>query len=141
MYIKVLLFTLGLFLSACSHDVIYHRYRFETVDDVYVCVDNQTPGEYNSLTGELVEKESFVVEKVVMNSYDHCISQLPYPLNLVEKKKDGITICYDKNNKVELPVLYCQKDHNVIVNVDNNINMTQTTNVSQKSIMRNTMYF
>ncbi len=138
---KLLLISFSLLLCACSHDVTYHRYRFETVDDVYLCVDNQTPGEYNSITGKLVEKDSLVVEKVVMNSYDYCINQLPYPLNLVEKKKDGITVCYDKNNKIELPVLYCQKDQNIIVNVNNDINMQQTTNVSQKSIMKNTMYF
>lgn len=130
-----LLLNLCLVLCACNKDVIYHRYRLETVDDVYLCIDNQTPGEYNSWTKELVETDSMSVKKVVMDSYDYCIAQLPYPLNLTEKEKDGEKICYDKNNKVELPVLYCQKDHNVMVNVDTNVNVSQT------SIMKNSMYF
>ena len=134
---KLLLLNLCLFLGACSHDVIYHRYRLETVDDVYLCIDNQTPGEYNSWTKELVEKDSMAVEKVVMDSYDYCIAQLPYPLNLTEKEKNGEKVCYDKNNKVELPILYCQKDHNVMVNVDTNTNV----NVRQTSVMKNSIYF
>lgn len=129
-----------LLLCACQHSVIIHRYRFETIGDAFVCVDNQSDGKYDSITDEIIEEnDGKIVNKAVMDSYDECVRQLPLPVNFVEKKKDGTTVCYDKNNKIELPILYCQKDHNVsvMVNVDNNISMKQMMSVSQ----RNALYF
>ena len=129
-----------LLLCGCS-DITRHECRFETIDNVFLCVDNQFAEEYNHFTGEYTQKDASPTERIMMDSYDCCINQLPYPVNLVEKENDGAKICYDKNNKIELPILYCQKDHNVFVNVDTNLNVKQTTNVSQTSVMKNNTYF
>ena len=119
-------------LSLCAcHSVTRHECRFEMIDDMFLCIDNQFLEEYNPFTEEYTQKNDDVSDKIIMDSYDCCITQLPYPVNLIEKEKDGVKVCYDKNNKIELPILYCQKDHNVNVDV----------NVSQTSIMKNTTFF
>ena len=43
-------------------------------------------------------------------SYSYCLENLPKPVHLVEKQVGDMTICYDRNNGIELPILYCQKD-------------------------------
>jgi hypothetical protein len=62
------------------------------------------PAQYESIKNSCNATHAKVV------SYDYCLERLPKPSHLVEKKKDDMTICYDRNNKVELPILYCQKD-------------------------------
>ena len=129
---KILLIILCFLVCGCRN-VTRHEYRFETIDDAFLCVDNQFTEEYNPFTKEYTEID--FEGKFIMETYDNCIAQLPYPPNFIEKEKEGTKICYDKNNKIELPVLYCQKDHNVMVNVVNDINMSQT------SVMKNNTYF
>ncbi len=69
------------------------------------------PAEYEPI------KTSCNTNFVRVVSYDKCLAQLPLPIHLVEKKEKNMTICYDRNNKVELPILYCQKDNIQIMNL------------------------
>ena len=89
----------------------------------------KTPEEYKILT----DKCSLIEPKIV--NYDYCLSNLPKQVHLVEKKKDDMTICYDRNNKVELPILYCQKDMINVQNVNTYTSVTQRTNVLQKMVL------
>lgn len=69
------------------------------------------PAEYEPV------KNTCSVTKTRVVSYDYCLERLPMPIHLVEKKENDITICYDRNNKVELPISYCQKDNVQIMNI------------------------
>ena len=66
--------------------------------------------------------------------YDYCLAQLPKPVHLVEKKLGDITICYDRNNKVDLPILYCQKDMINIQTTDVHTNVFQQTKLNNQNI-------
>ena len=65
---SLLLLNLCLGLCACNQDVgvVYHRYRLETIDDAYVCVDNQTYGICNERGEECIEDDSLEPVKVMM---------------------------------------------------------------------------
>ena len=104
---KIRLLLMCLLFCGCSETI--HDYHFETLDDAFLCMDYLFEEKGNIFTGYTIEPLNI---RVIMEDYDNCIAQLPYPVNFVEKEKDGTKICYDKNNKIELPILYCQKDHN-----------------------------
>ena len=137
-------------LNACTPPFIENNYKLEKIDgyEMPVCVNHpQTikeikspeydfgtcgrmvmtkPAEYEILDGECDILEPEIV------SYDYCLANLPKKVFLVEKTKDGIKECYDINNKVELPILYCQKDMINIQNVNTYTSVVQRTNVSQR---------
>ncbi len=122
-------------LCGCAENyVVLNNYSLETFNDseVPVCVNTprrviqiaapftatdqcgnqvEIPGEYEE-SGRLCD----VMAKQVV-SYSYCLAQMPKPVHLVEKKDGDMTICYDRNNKVKLPIMYCQKDMNVIQTV------------------------
>lgn len=105
--IKLLFISFCLLLVGCN-GTTYHRCRFESVGDMFVCVDNQFRIGYDSFTGEELETGASVpTKRVILDSYGCCVAQLPYPMNLVEQRRNGVTICYDKNNKIEVPMFYC----------------------------------
>jgi len=68
-------------------------------------------------------------------SYNYCLSNLQKPVHLVEKKVGDMTICYDRNNKVELPILYCQKDMINIQTTEVHTNVLQQTKVNNKTMI------
>ena len=138
-------------LSGCIQPITeQNNYRLEKLDgyEIPVCVNRptkvrlvkqakydvntcgnwvlSTPEEYEILDGECDTLQPEIV------SYNYCLERLPKPVHLVEKKKDDMTICYDRNNKVELPILYCQKDMISIQNVNTSTYVIQRTNVSQR---------
>lgn len=88
-------------------------------NEVYV------PDEYEPITGVCNKTRTRVV------SYDYCLAQLPKPVHLVEKRLGDITICYDRNNKIDLPILYCQKD---MMNI-------QTTNVETNVFQQTKLFY
>ena len=59
------------------------------------------PAQYEPIKNECNSTRAKVV------SFDYCLAQLSKPVYLVEKKKEDMTICYDRNNKIELPITYC----------------------------------
>ncbi len=46
-----------------------------------------------------------------------------------------MTICYDRNDKIELPILYCQKDMVNIQTTDVTTNVIQQIKVSNKTVL------
>lgn len=102
------------------------RKAFEEVD---ACGNVVTPSVEYKDTGELCD----VFEPEVV-SYNYCLSRLAKPVHLVEKKVNDMTICYDRNNKIDLPILYCQKDMINIQTVDVQTNVVQKTKVNNKTI-------
>lgn len=137
------LFACVLILTGCAEYSVINNYSLEKFNDseVPVCVNYpqrvkkvgyayqtkgvcgpiQIPAEYEVLDGEC---DALAPEVV---SYSYCLAQMPKPVHLVEKQEKDMTICYDRNNHVELPISYCQKDINVIQNTN------VTTRVSQVS--------
>ena len=110
---------------------VMHQYKVKVTKTEGFHIDScgrniKDPEEYEILTDKCN-----VIEPVVV-SYDYCLANMPKQVHLVEKKKDDMTICYDRNNKVELPILYCQKDMINVQNVSTYTAVTQRTNVSQK---------
>jgi hypothetical protein len=86
----------------------------------------------HSLATGYKNTDRLCVKKVV--PYSYCLSQLPKPVHLVEKRVGDMTICYDRNNKIELPILYCQKDMVNIQTTDVTTNVIQQTKVSNKTV-------
>ena len=115
---------------------VNYRHRMKLVKDNSRFVTVDACGEEHRVPDEYEEADSFcsTLEPEVV-SYNHCLAELPKPVHLVEKKVGDITICYDRNNKVELPILYCQKDMINIQTVTTSTNVFQRTNVSQKTII------
>lgn len=85
------------------------------------CGNFRVPDEYEELDGEC---DALMPEVV---SYSYCLAELPKPVHLVEKQEKDMTICYDRNNKVELPISYCQKDINVYQSTNVTTRVTQAT--------------
>lgn len=85
------------------------------------CGSYRVPDEYEELDGEC----DVLMPEVV--SYSYCLAELPKPVHLVEKQEKDMTICYDRNNKVELPISYCQKDINVYQSTHVTTRVTQAT--------------
>ena len=138
-------------LGGCMQPIIeQNNYKLEKLDgyEVPVCVNHPTKvrlvkqarydvnacGNWVLSTPEEYEvlDDTCNILKPEIVSYDYFLERLPKPVHLVEKKKDDMTICYDRNNKIELPILYCQKDMISIQNVNTSTYVTQRTNVSQK---------
>ena len=88
---------------------INYKQNVKVLKDAYFGTDvcgntSYVPMQYEPIKNGCNESNVKVV------AYDYCLAQLPKPVHLVTKTKDDMTICYDRNNKVELPILYCQKD-------------------------------
>ncbi len=80
--------------------------------DVDTCGNEiHVPAQYEPIASSCDTRQVKIVP------YDYCLATLPKPVHLVEKKEKDMTICYDRNNKVELPISYCQKDSVQITNV------------------------
>ena len=122
-------------LCGCAKNyVVLNNYSLEQFNDSEVPVCVNTPkrviqkaapfiaidqcGNEFEVPGKYEESERLcdVLEKQVV-SYSYCLAQMPKPVHLVEMKDGDMTICYDRNNKVKLPIMYCQKDMNVIQTV------------------------
>lgn len=86
-----------------------------------VCGEFTAPAEYEELNGEC---DMLAPEAV---SYSYCLAELPKPVHLVEKQEKDMTICYDRNNHVQLPISYCQKDINVIQNTNISTHVSQVS--------------
>ena len=89
---------------------IHYQQKVKVIKDGWYDTDacgneTYTPAQYEPIKNGCNTTHAKVV------SYDYCLAQLPKPIHLVEKKKEDMTICYDRNNKIELPILYCQKDN------------------------------
>lgn len=96
--------------------------------DIDTCGNTiQIPTQYKPVQNEYHPIRTSVVP------YNYCLETLPKPVHLVEKKVGDMTICYDRNNKVELPILYCQKDMINIQTTDVHTNVFQQTRVSNKT--------
>ncbi|MBQ1997164.1 MAG: hypothetical protein II238_01810 [Alphaproteobacteria bacterium] len=156
---KILLVLFVFVLSGCAERKIINNYSLEKYNgsEVPVCVNRpklvkvvdvggvkydsnrqmitdscgiavKFPPKYEELKSECEALPTTVV------SYSYCLSELPKPVHLVEKKVGDMTICYDRNNKVELPILYCQKDMVNIQTTDVTTNVIQQTKVSNKTV-------
>lgn len=148
---KTLISSLLVLLFGCTeYNNILHDYRLEKYNgsEIPVCVEYEqefdvvkqgyydvdtcgndvyVPAQYEPVKDPCSQTKKRVV------SYDYCLAQMSKPVHLVERKKDDMTICYDRNNKIELPILYCQKDMINIQVTDVNTHVTQKTNVLQKT--------
>ena len=138
-------------LSGCVEYRVIHNYKLEKYknSEVPVCVDykqrlkvaEKSYVAIDACENEILIPEAYeetgrmcdILEEEVVG-YSYCLASLPKPVHLVEKKKDDMTICYDRNNKVELPILYCQKDMINIQMTNVETAVTQQTNVLQKTI-------
>lgn len=122
---KLYVVCLAFFVSACIQYNSIEKYKLEKLPgyEMPVCVNyskvvRERPtwidigGEDRNRIEEDDSIDSFSRQIV---SYSYCLERLPKQVHLVEKKKNDMTICYDRNNKVELPILYCQKDMNIRV--------------------------
>lgn len=128
---------------------VVHNYKLEKYQnsEVPVCVDYKQTfkiAEYSWVDVDECNNETLVPEKYEPTGrtcdiltkeivpYSYCLATLPKPVILVKKKKDDMTICYDRNNKVELPILYCQKDMINIqtTNVHTSVTQTQRTSIN-----------
>ena len=147
---KTLLMLFVFVVSGCAERGVLNNYSLEKYNgsEIPVCVNHpkrvkvvrpgyramgvcgtfSVPAEYEELNGECEVMEPQVV------SYSYCLAQLPKPVHLVEKKVGDMTICYDRINKVELPILYCQKDMINIQTTEVTTNVVQQTKVSNKTI-------
>ena len=146
----IFVISVATFLSGCIQPITeQNNYTLEKLDgyEVPVCVNrpvkvrqvNQAkydvntcgnwimtePAQYEVLNGECDKKEPEIVP------YEYCLVNMPKKVFLVERTKEGVKECYDMNNKVELPILYCQKDMISIQNVNTYTSVVQRTNVSQ----------
>lgn len=119
---KIGILCLAFCTAACVQYKSVGKYQLEKLPgyEVPVCVnysgvvrDNST---WIDIGGQDRNKEETLdtknMEKRIV-SYSYCLEKLPKQVHLVEKKEKDMTICYDRNNKVELPILYCQKDINI----------------------------
>ena len=144
---KKILFLFGVFCSGCMIEpttidsyvlekyngseipvCIEYQQEAEIVKDGYWETDScgndvYVPDKYEVLKDKCSKKTARVVP------YDYCLSRLPKPIFLVEKKIGEMTICYDRNNKVELPILYCQKDMINIQTTEVQTNVFQQTRI------------
>ena len=140
---KILLVLFVFVLSGCAERKIINNYSLEKYNgtEVPVCVNRPkrakmvrmastkfgtcgaytVPAEYEELDGEC----DILAPEIV--SYSYCLAELPKPVHLVEKQEKDMTICYDRNNKVELPISYCQKDINVFQSTNVTTRVTQAT--------------
>jgi len=89
---------------------INYQQKVKVVKEGWYDIDDCGNEIYTPATYEPIKNSCNATHAKVV-SYDYCLAQLPKPVHLVEKKKDDMTICYDRNNKIELPILYCQKDN------------------------------
>ncbi len=89
---------------------INYQQKVKVVKEGWYDVDDCGNEIYTPATYEPIKNSCNATHAKVV-SYGYCLAQLPKPVHLVEKKKDDMTICYDRNNKIELPILYCQKDN------------------------------
>lgn len=140
---------IGLTGCAETNYRVVHNYKLEKYQnsEIPVCVDYKQTfkiTEYSWVDVDECDNEILVPEKheptgracdiltKELVPYSYCLAKLPKPVVLVEKKKDDMTICYDRNNKVELPILYCQKDMISIqmTNVHTSVAQTQNTSIN-----------
>ena len=122
---KLFLISLFFTLSGCIEYRSINTYKLEKVKgyEIPVCVSYSQRARINTATWidiggkdrTNVEIDDNVSKDIV--SYSYCLEELPKQVHLVEKKVNDMTICYDRNNKVELPILYCQKDKNIYQNI------------------------
>ena len=141
--------SLFLCLCGCVRHTIINDYKLETYNNAEVpsCVNYRYRVALKPHSREIVDEclipGAFDVEnddcktlptRVV--NYKHCLKNLPKPVHLVEKTENNMKICYDRNNKIRLPISYCQKDmiNYNIVNVNTNVNMKQSTSVNNKLV-------
>ena len=89
---------------------INYQQKVKVVKEGWQDVDDCGNEIYTPATYEPIKNPCNTTHAKVV-SYDYCLAQLPKPVHLVEKKKDDMTIYYDRNNKIELPILYCQKNN------------------------------
>ena len=128
-------------LTGCSDGSrIANRYSLESLNgyDVPVCVNRPiyvkgvtVSAQRGSLkrydlSYEAIEGSDKMLEPIIV-TYEYCLEQMPLQVHLVEKKDGDMTICYDRNNKIKLPLEYCQKDINVIQQTS--VNVKTSTNV------------
>jgi len=120
---KLYVFCLTCLISGCVRYEYTDEYVLKKLPgyEIPVCVNNsklirqdsawldiaRNDTEKTNDTGS-VENNSYQIV-----SYSYCLARLPKQVHLVEKREKDMTICYDRNNKVELPILYCQKDINI----------------------------
>jgi hypothetical protein len=150
---KIMFLLFVILVSGCTRYEIVHNYKLEKFkdSDIPVCVDYSQRMEIiedSYIAIDECENQKVIPEEVAVTdricdvfvpkvvSYSYCLSELPKPVHLVEKKVGDMTICYDRNNKVELPILYCQKDMiNIqMTDVKTSMSVTQSTNVLQKIV-------
>ena len=118
--LEVILF--ACLVSACAQYRSIEKYRLEKAPgyDVAVCIGYSHVVRENASWMDIGGADRHKTEDVDLKDmerqvvpYSYCLERLPKQVHLVEKKEKDMTICYDRNNKVELPILYCQKDVNV----------------------------
>lgn len=119
------------FISGCIRYESVYTYKLEKLKgyEVPVCVSYSQIASVNDaawidIGGEDradVKIDGSVSKEIV--SYSYCLERLPKQIHLVEKKVNDMTICYDRNNKVELPILYCQKDRNIYQNISQSVSI------------------
>lgn len=138
------LMALALIMTGCAEYRIVNNYSLEKYNDseVPVCVNypkrvkivkpgysaTDICGNSISVPAEYEDSDRLcdIMDPEVV-SYSHCLAELPKPVHLVEKQEKDMTICYDRNNKVQLPISYCQKDINVFQSTNVTTRVTQAT--------------
>ncbi len=131
---KKIFILLAMMITGCAYNDTINHYKLEKINGspVPLCVnypqrvkiisyasfemddcgnEKEIPAIYEPIQGACSTLSPVIV------SYDYCLRQLPLPLHLVEKQVKDMRICYDRNNGVELPISYCQKDMNVNISM------------------------
>lgn len=141
---KKIFLCLALFLTACSANktITQNNYSLEKYagSEIPVCVNRPVvliekiaPCSGNSISacardmcGKIIDNGVYepsndvcdILEPEVV-SYAYCLQHTPKPPHLVIKTEKDMISCYDRNNKILLPVQFCLPDTNVGVSVRN----------------------